>query len=93
MRGVPRRTVAAVTDELAPGFDLRAASLAAVSAAFQHPAGAPLLDAAELLVRGIVRATELYPEWAKALRENANEEIDAIARVIAARDARGLGAR
>ena len=63
----------------------------AVSQAMQSVHGAPLLDAAELLViRATVRAAILYPEWALAILDDPSDELDGLARALVARNSQVL---
>lgn len=45
--------------------------------------GAPLLEAAETLMKAAVRAAQLYPEWARAIASEGNPALDRLAEHLA----------
>lgn len=51
--------------------------------ALNSDGGAPLLEAAETLMKAAVRAAQLYPEWARSIAADTNPAVDRIAEHLA----------
>jgi hypothetical protein len=61
----------------------------AVAEAWKRLDGAPLMDAAEAVVRACMHAAILSPEWAQSVVGTASEELDRMAQRLIASNPNG----